>query len=337
MKIRTVAQTASFLALLLAGCTAPTGGPWPREGVVSPASAEPPAQAVAAENLSLTISTDRSRYALGEPIYLYLRVRNQAAQSRPAVSSLDPADGAVDLLITGPDGKQRPFRPLVRADVDASLQVELGPGEDIGGIAPIFFGADGWSFAAPGRYGLTAVYAVPKDGRISRAAAPAITIDIEASPLGTRLLGEDDAVRVEVGKFLTWQTGDHLERGQRRLRALLDAAPDSLLADYIHVAFARSLSEPFMDYQRGKVRPADCPRALRHLARVDLGRMPAYVRMQSALAGARCQLLVRNWQAAAGHLAEARSVKQGRPEFQDYGERLGRLEAYLKAAPEAAR
>jgi hypothetical protein len=87
-----------------------------------------------------------------------------------------------------------------------------------------------------------------------------------------------------------------------------------------------------MHYGRREVRPANCDRALAHLGRVDLKRMPQYIRMQSALVGARCRLLAKNWDAAARHISQARRIVDGQPEFRSFTEQLDRLEAYMKSA-----
>lgn len=332
MKIRLHFVTALLLAVVLAGCTAPSGGRWPREGVVSPASAKRPAQTVISEQLALTITTDQDRYSIGEPMYLTLQVRNSSTKPQRAIASLDPSDIAVVILITGPDGATKTFGPLVEADNGEHLNIILQPNSVIADAVPIFFGSGGWTFTQPGRYAVTALYNVPSDGQILQTASQPLEIEIDASPVGEKLIGKDDNVRVEVGKFLTWQAGDHLSLGQERMRELLDSAPDSLLANYIHAAFARSLGEPFMDYRRGEVRPIDCKQAHTHLAQVDLARMPGYIRMQSALVGGRCGLLARDWEAAASQLAQARTLRDGQPEFRSFTKRIDRLEAYLKSA-----
>lgn len=332
MKKRTPVLISAFLAVLVVACTAPSGGRWPREGVMSPAKGNRPAETVIVETLALTIATDRNRYLFGEPVYLSLQVRNISGKSQRAISSLDPSDRAVEIFITGPDGAKRTFRPLAEVDDDGHLNVELPPGGVIGGVTPIFFGAGGWTFARTGRYAVMAVYNVPFDGRITQTVSRPLAIDIEPSPAGERLMGKDDEVRVEVGKFLTWQAGDHLIRGQERMQDLLNTAPESPLASYIRAAFARSQSEPFMHYGRREVRPANCGRALTHLGRVDLKRMPQYIQVQSALVGARCRLLAKNWDAAARHVAQARRIVDGQPEFRSFTERLDRLEAYMKSA-----
>jgi hypothetical protein len=327
------AAIALVAAAALAACTAPAGGRWPREGVVSPAVANPPAPVVPAEFLQLTMSTERTQYLVGEPVYVALDLENSGVQTERVVGSLDPIDGAVDVLISAPDERTQVFGPLVEADNDEGILVELASGARIGDVVPIFFGARGWTFASPGRYVLTAVYQTPdRDGRFLEATSPPVTIEIQPSSVGENLIRSDERTVGEVGKFLTWRSGDHLEQGQARLREVLQQSPASPHASYIHAAFAHSFSEPFMDYRRGEVRPANCDLAMRELAQVDSTRLPTYLRLQNAMVGARCALAAEDWDAAQRYLDQAEEIAAGRPEYRGLAARIAELETYLNEA-----
>ena len=108
---------------ILAGCTAPAGGRWPREGVASISSANSPLQVRPAEGLLLSAAAERTEYLVGEPIYLSLKLQNTGLQSRRVVGSLDPGDRAASVLVTKPGGQQRTFVPLAVVDSDEGIMM----------------------------------------------------------------------------------------------------------------------------------------------------------------------------------------------------------------------
>ena len=330
MTIRLISALAVLGALVLAGCTAPVGGPWPREGVVSPGSANPPVQVVQADALRLTIESERRLYVVGEPVYLTLRLTNTTARPQRLFGSLDPSDGAVDIIVTGPDGRGRDFGPLGEGDNAAGIFVDLAPGETIGDIVPVFFGGTGWTFTEPGRHVVSAIFQSPDgQGRFQRAPEATIAIDVQASDAGSALIRGNEDVATEAGKFLTWQSGDHLVQGQEALSTLAARAPDSPIASYAHAAFARSFSEPFANYLTRQVRPADCRQALRSLALVDDSRIVDNVRFQLAIVEARCAANGNDINTAVRRVEDARNIAGNRPEFRGLLNRLRPLQEYL--------
>ena len=330
MTFRHIPALAAIAALAVAACTAPVGGPWPREGVVSPSSANRPVQVVQADALRLSVDSERRLYVVGEPVYVTLRLSNSGARSQRVIGSLDPSDGAVDIYVTGPDGRRRDFVPLTEADNGEGIFVDLAPGETIGGIVPVFYGGTGWTFTEPGAYAVTATFQSPDgQGRFQESAAPALTVEIRESAAGAGLIGGDQAVASEAGKFLTWQSGDHLGRGQEALRTLASRTPDSPIAAYAHAAFARSFGEPFANYRTQQVRPADCRQALRSLALVDDSRIVDNVRFQLAIVEARCAANGNDINTAVRRVEDARNIAGNRPEFRGLLNRLRPLQEYL--------
>ena len=131
MNIPTTAWLPLGLALVV-GCDTPAGGRWPREGVADGRKANPPATVVTATNLRLQASVERDAYVVGEPVYLILRLENTGNQAQRVFGSLDPGDGAVEILVTGPDRREQRFVPLVETDQDSSIMVELAPAGSLG-------------------------------------------------------------------------------------------------------------------------------------------------------------------------------------------------------------
>ncbi len=202
MNTRLISALVLIGALLLAGCTAPAGGTWPRSGVMSPGSANPTAQPVPADTLRLTAEFERRLYVVGEPVYLTARLANTGSRPQRVIGSLDPSDGAVDIMVSLPNGEHRHFAPLGEADNDESIFVSLAPGEVLGGIVPIFFGASGWTFAEPGIYTITATYRSPTGlGQIQETGTPAVTIEVQPSVAGNSLIQDDRQVAVEAGQI----------------------------------------------------------------------------------------------------------------------------------------
>ena len=116
------------IAVVVAGCATPAGGRWPQQGAVSPGDAPAKAVIVPANQLALSVAPERSRYQVGEPVYLAITLRNASERAERVIGSLHPEDGAVDVVIAAPDGRQREYVPLGEADHDETIFQSLVPG-----------------------------------------------------------------------------------------------------------------------------------------------------------------------------------------------------------------
>jgi hypothetical protein len=276
------------------------------------------------------VATERSKYLVGEPVYVAITLRNTSEEPQRVTSSLRPEDGAVHIVITSPDGTHREFVPLGETDQDATVYSKLAPGETIGNVAPIFFGGNGWTFSTPGRYTVTAYYRLPDGkGTVYESKSPPVAIEIQPSAEGSKLIGEGGPATVEVGKFLTWQSGDHLEKGRARLRELADQSPDSVLTSYAHFAFGRSWGDAFMNYGKREVRPPNCELALQHLSKVRDEHVTEYVRLQGAITAARCMVRVKNNDAARRFIGTAMEIARDRPEYREIAVRASDIDHYI--------
>lgn len=309
------------------GCATPAGGRWPQEGVVSPGDAPRPATVAPADKLVLSAAPERTRYVEGEPVYLAITVRNAGERPERVFKSLYPEDGAIDILVTTPEGRKREFVPLGETDQDETVFASLAPGATIGNIVPVFFGGRGWTFDKPGRYTLVAIYRVPDGkGTVRQSVSPPVAIEIAPSAEGSSLVGDGGPVSIETGKFLTWQAGDHLDKGRARLTEVIERSPDSVLASYAHFALGRSWSDSFMDYRRRQVRPPNCDLAMRHLSKVRSEQVTDYVRVQAGIAAARCMARDRKTDAARRFIGATREIMRDRPEYRSLAVRLGEIE-----------
>lgn len=319
------------LAAIAAGCTTPAGGRWPQDGVASPRNAPKPAAIISMNQLVLSIVAERNRYLVGEPVYVAVTLRNAGGQAERVIGTLHPEDGAVDFVITSPDGSQREFVPLGEADHDEGFFTTLAPGVTIGNMVPIFFGGNGWTFSKPGRYTVTGYYRLPDGkGTVRESESLPAAIEIESSAEGSGLIGDGGPVSKETGKFLTWQSGDHLEKGRAKLSELIQKSPDSVLASYANFAFGRSWGDSFMDYRKREVRQPNCEVAMQHLSKVHDAHVTDFVRVQSAITSARCMARARNADAAKRHIKTARDIVRDKPEYRAIAARMDELEKYIQ-------
>lgn len=330
MKLKTIHILPIFLIVILSGCTAPNGGRWPAQGSVSPSSANPSANILQTETMALNVSTAQSDYLLGEPVYISLTLKNTDQRIQKVVGSLDPIDGAISIRISNKSTSDQVFVPLLVTDNDIGIFNDLEPQAMIGSIVPIFFGTSGWTFKNVGEYDIMAVYHTPDtEGNILEVRSQALSININPSTIGEKLIVGDVAEAAETGRFLTWQSGDHLEKGISRLERLIKENPDSVLASYIYAAFAHSFGEPFANYIKGEVRPLNCDLALEYLGLVNEELITEYIRLKNSIVLTHCMLLNNNWEAAETSLNYTREVAGGRPEYADILSRASNFEKYL--------
>ncbi|WP_218822240.1 M28 family metallopeptidase [Geodermatophilus pulveris] len=117
--------------------------------------------------LALRLPTGAVEY--GESVFCELRLRNVADEPVLARTNLDPAEGTVELAVTGPSGERRPFLPFHRACARPRMEV-LAPQESRYESVNLTMGQFGFPFKEPGRYRIEACW-VNRDG----STAPAIT------------------------------------------------------------------------------------------------------------------------------------------------------------------
>lgn len=314
-------------AMVTAGCqSAPASATGQRNGMLE----EEQQQArdpIDQSGLTLALSSTKRSYVLGEPVYVSVELRNDGDQPFEIFPYLEPGEGVMSVDVTKPDGSRFRFLPMGEADSDADL-ISIEPGESHGTVFQVFFGGAGWTFGEPGRYTLHAIY--QKHGGSSRAVIMAepieISIGTDEIEVGRYLLSGDEDVLLETGKFLVWQAGDHLRKGQARLLNLVDRAPDSIVATYAEFAMGKSLSDNFSDYSVNRVRPADCDAAERHFDNVDLVILPDNLKIQLHLARARCALRSRRPDDARERLTEAQAISRDRPEYWFLAGQYERLE-----------
>ena len=276
--------------------------------------------------LSIAVAPTKKQYQLGEPVYLRLTVTNRSEKTALVYPFLEPGEGAVQIEIEPPDqkGSVLKFVPLGVSDNDAEV-VPLGPGESLGTAFAVFFGGNGWTFTQPGTWRIRAIYENRGNGDLFGSVSASVDISNAQAAAG-RFLIEPSAASWEAGKFLTWQAGDHLRKGQAHLLNLMDRYPDGTLTHYVNFAIGKSLSQDFLDYSVNRRRPPDCSRAAYHLDRIDLSVLPDNLLIQWHLAKARCAVLEGDRANLETELRLVREIIVSRVEYKSLLGQVERLE-----------
>lgn len=321
--------TVLLIAFALTSCTLPRK---PEGGaVVNPRDARPAARPVNSATLHLSLIAEDREYLVGEPVYLTILLENRGTEKERVFGRLRPSDGQTYVSISGPR-RRGIFAPLATSDLDETAMVELAPGEIIGDVFPVFFGAAGWTFLQPGTYEVAASYETPnRQGKIVHVESAPVSVRIKKSEDGAsdHLVQGEGRSSLEVGKFLIWQAGDHLAEGKRKLETLIQQWPKSPLAHYARFALARSLSEPFSNYSTKAVRPPDCATAMRLLSETDPGILPRNLQVQMHLARMRCEIERKDLEAARESIERVRELIKDRVEYNRVKQRVGEYESYL--------
>ncbi|MGZ5797915.1 MAG: hypothetical protein ACXWJG_13460 [Caldimonas sp.] len=278
----------------------------------------------------LLVQAERSVVELGEPVYLAARLSNTGPKAVRLMPLLDPKDGLLTVSVRDERGRGVGFMPWSVRDRDTPPS-ELGPGRQFAASFPIFFGATGWVFQAPGSYTVRARFDlhVGEGAPVTLEAEP-VVIQVREGDARLRRLVSGDEASLQAGRFLDWRGGDQLTEGRALLEQLAEALPEAAVADHYHLAAGRSWVRPFKDYRVGKVRPADPARALAELDRVRDDRIPSPVRVEKYLARATAlQSLGRSGEAAQA-LDRARALVSERAELAPYVEPLERLQRVVR-------
>jgi len=287
--------TAAFTRALLGVCLAVLS--------ISPARAQDTA------GLRLFLEPSKREFVVGEPLFATMRLRNVGTVPLNVTDNLHVRTEAVSIVAeleqgTGQARSAARYRPLSLLFAPASYR-SLAPGEENTFVGAIFFGGTGWFVVdREGDYRLHARYRSPvRSGRgVVEASSEPVRVSVRRGSGAGRFLIDRDH-RGEGARFLFWQRGDHLDRGIAHLRQVQTRFPESVLADYVRVAFAKSYSRPFKNYAIDELRPIDCPQALVELSGLRVRLLPAVLNVQSSLDRARCLI-------ASGRRPEAQEPLQ---------------------------
>jgi Peptidase family M28 len=183
--------------------------------------------------LRLQIRHRKQIAELGEPILCELKLENTSGQPVTINRNLDPSEGYVQIAVTSPSGRRRPYIPVAQARRSVGT-IELQPGKSIYEAVDLTMGIYGFPFKEPGPYRIEASY-TNLDGSTAAAIAqiyvrPAASYD--AVPI------VHDLFRADVGRVLICAGTEVLDEVNDRLmsaeRKLADAiGPNNPMAVHL--------------------------------------------------------------------------------------------------------
>lgn len=286
------------------------------------------AYAAGNDSLSLTISTGKSSYSLGEPVYLSVSLQNATKQA-VKVQYPNLEDGTLKIRITLPGGATLNFVPLAVVDSDGETMLSLEPGKALSDSFPIFFGGLAWSFKEPGNYNIVAVY-TQNIGNKYKVQSNILNKSIVNENGPAKMVLRNDSIGMETGKFLVWQSGDHLRKGIANLQNIIDKFPKSAIATHARLTLAENLSRNFKDFSVQRVRPADCTAALKYINQMNTKKLVSRQKAQILLIQSRCLIQDRNISQTKLKLNEINALLEKNPALRGMRAQVARLNNALK-------
>ncbi|HET9957158.1 MAG TPA: hypothetical protein VFQ61_21825 [Polyangiaceae bacterium] len=193
--------------------------------------------------LTLEISTRAGTFELGEPLYLRITLRNDTKQPMLVNSTLSIADGSVEVWITTPSHREFRFKPVV-ATCHEAQSVMLPPGAEILASEPIFFGAGGHSFPAPGPYQIRARLQATASGRQLAAVSKAYAIEVLPPVSAADVDVADALASPSAALYLILRGGAHLRGAEATLSRIVREAPSRAAAQHAKLAMAAQALTP---------------------------------------------------------------------------------------------
>lgn len=278
-------------------------------------------------DLSLTLTSFKKEYDLGEPVYTRLQLRNSGEKEVSVFPSLNPSEGPLILKISPQKEDSWQFVPLSIHDSEEAY-VTLNSGDELSESFPVFFGGNGWTFPRSGRYDLQVIYSLQNGNRIS---SNVLTLSInEDNNEGGRILLSGNEESIEAGKFLIWQSGDHLEAGINLLQRLQREFPNSIISQHIKYAMALNLAKSFTDYKKGTTRAPAPRQAINLFQELNEELFPPYVRMQRELSMCTQALKLGNIEGAELGIQRADDLLKNNNDLINFLPQLDRLKRSLQ-------
>lgn len=167
-----------------------------------PEEAEPPPPGA-----NIRLQAQSAAYPIGYPVAVRVMVENTGEQTLPIVDRLNPRYGMlmIEHREAGADEWQ-PLQPLNWFEPTSDDNARLEPGAVTEETVPIYFGDEGWTFAAAGEYEIRARLQVgpPHEDILSEPITIAVAAPSTPDDLGALqvLLDEDDLLGKDVGRLL---------------------------------------------------------------------------------------------------------------------------------------
>jgi len=230
--------------------------------------------------IDLKLSTDKREYLLGEPIMAYIEIINSGSASVSIVDRLDPRDGYINFYTKKENEDEILFVPFAITDPTLHTLI-LEPGKSITKTIKIFYGGNGWTFDTVGNYQIRCVYKGITENPAEKIDSNGVEINVFAP--------RDDQEREQVnlmmgeeqGKFLLFESGDHLTNGISSLQKLANKFPESQLANYANFALGKNFAIDFKDFQKGRIRKAEIEKSIDHLNKTKDKEIGSYFKKET--------------------------------------------------------
>jgi hypothetical protein len=85
----------------------------------------------------------------------------------------------------------------------------------------------------------------------------------------------------EQGKFLLFESGDHLTDGISSLHNLVNKFPESQLANYANFALGKNFATDFKDFQKGRIRKAKTDKSIAYLNKTRNKEIGSYFKKET--------------------------------------------------------
>ena len=230
--------------------------------------------------IDLKLSTDKTEYLLGEPVIAYIQIVNSAPAPVSIVDRLDPRYEYMNFYTRKENEDEILFVPFVIADSNLHTLI-LEPGKSITESIKIFYGGNGWTFDTAGKYQIRSVY----KGITGNIAEKIDSDVIEINVLPPKNEQEKEQVNLimgkEQGKFLLFESGDHLTNGISSLQNLVNKFPESQLSNYANYALGKNFAVDFKDFQKGRIRKAEPQKSITHLNKIKDKEIGSYFKKET--------------------------------------------------------
>lgn len=279
--------------------------------------------------LVLELQALTAPYPLGYPLSVRVVVTNAGEAAVPIRERLDPAYHML-VVETRPEGADswRSFQPLALFEPAEAEGEPLEPGARTERTVPIHFGADGWTFAAPGSYEVRAKLHTPGEFADVESAVVTLTIGAPATPRDAAALATitdgDGLLREDVGRLLAFAGRIDASEASNAVDRLTREFPDTALGSAYRIAQVAPMLRRRLDPATGMRAAPDPVRAAGRLETLctdsGLAALARQIRVEAQATGA-----LPDGQVAADYVAwDGRAAGQARhvPTYAD-----SRLEA----------
>ena len=230
--------------------------------------------------IDLKIFTDKSEYLLGEPVIAYIHIINSSSEPVSIIDQIDPKYGYMNFYVKRDNEEELLFVPYTVADSIIHTSI-LEPGKSITEAIKIFYGGNGWTFESAGKYQVRALYKWNIESPTENIDSDVIALNI-ISPKNEQ---EKEQVNLfmgkEQGKFLLFESGDHLSNGISSLQNLVNKFPESQLANYANFALGKNFAIDFKDFQKGRIRKAEIEKSIAHLNKTKDKEIGSYFKKET--------------------------------------------------------